>query len=956
MSIERKQGARILAGVVAATVVAACGPARAPADKLAGARAALAAADNSTASSASAPTSISTPGTTALGNDARNRMNDVKGYMATLGLTSIEQQGTINLDHASLSSGIHVLRATCAQPVAGFSAVCTSIGGTLPGTSNTQPAAGTAAPSSASRLAGGAGAAAQTSPSSTSTTSGTDTQDGHVTVYSGDSVSDVAVVLADTVVFDGATVTLGDGVSELWIVARTIESHDSLITWQHANTYPDRIPDVACAGRGTNYDPLNVGTASAFDSPDGGDGDPTCGKEDDPSCGGHRGNPGLDAPDVYIYVDHFTDDGTGHVSLPEIQVQGQAGGDGQRGQCGGDGGNGAKGSAAIAEFFCTQGPGWGGDGGDGSDGGRGGKGGKGGDAGHIYINYVDLAHLGKRVTHNTNAGPGGEGGLHGLAGHHGKGGEEGDPKWPFCAAEPDRAGHDGHDGQPGADGAQGIDGASGGDPDWEAISAEDWEAAFTAPYIETVSPTLAYVGSEISFTTLNLTGAASVHVTDEAGHVVGDFPAVQRWDDSAYHWDDTSGVPAGRYIVSLTRLHDGRSTNTYRVALNVHIDALQFADEYDAVAGGKASFLGMGFPTGATVMFDGVDIGPGVLYATVDPYGRQLLSFTIPIRPTRGDRFVGDDGSTLHNVHLRQPYPLGDSAEVFIKLKREAGLTFRPSVNGYWFTNKTLTRVAKVDANAQPWDNFRETYGGLEVDLYTAKVAPLAAASYGFWRAFWSPSLPSALCTGISSSVLADYFQGVTGVHGYQTGDVAHTVMVRQGHILSREILSALIGQSVVGASFDTSATVTKVVDFMNVGTDGDGGSAPALIMIPNAATYLDAITTALTSFKPAAVADALASVVTAIGNSHSLVPFNVVYANPTDALPSRIYFYDSNHPDVDNAYMTIGAGGTTFNYDMFNTDPTSPYLYSTASGWTLGHGTVDFLNGDVSLPLSPIP
>src|SRR5262249_28033325 len=210
-----------------------------------------------------------------------------------------------------------------------------------------------------------------------------------------------------------------------------------------------------------------------------------------------------------------------------------------------------------------------------------------------------------------------------------------------------------------------------------------------------------------------------------------------------------------------------------------------------AVAGGTASFLGMGFPSGATVMFDGHPVGPGTLDATVDAYGRQLLSFTIPITPTRGDRFVGDDGNTLHEVHLSQPSPLGDSAQVFIKLKKEAGLTFRPTVNGYKFTNKKLTGVAKVDANAQPWDNFRETYGGLEVDLYTAKFAPLAAASYGFWRAFWSPSLPSALCTGISSSVLADYFQGVTGVHGYETGDVSHTVMVRQGHILSREILSA---------------------------------------------------------------------------------------------------------------------------------------------------------------------
>src|SRR6185369_12905420 len=163
----------------------------------------------------------------------------------------------------------------------------------------------------------------------------------------------------------------------------------------------------------------------------------------------------------------------------------------------------------------------------------------------------------------------------------------------------------------------------------------------------------------------------------------------------------------------------------------------------------------------------------------------------------------------------------------------------------------------KVDAVSAPWKNFRETYGGLEVDLYLASqlYAPLEAVSYAVWRTFWSPSLPSALCTGISSSVLADYFQGVTGVNAFQTTDVAHTVMVRQGHLLSREVLSSLVGQTVLGASFDTALTVAQVMSFMETGTNNDGGSAPVLIMIPSASTYSQAIATALASTDPPVVA-----------------------------------------------------------------------------------------------------
>jgi hypothetical protein len=67
-----------------------------------------------------------------------------------------------------------------------------------------------------------------------------------------------------------------------------------------------------------------------------------------------------------------------------------------------------------------------------------------------------------------------------------------------------------------------------------------------------------------------------------------------------------------------------------------------------------------------------------------------------------------------------------------------------------------------------------------------------------------------------------------------------------------------------------------------------------------------------------------------AVSDAHSLAPFNVVYANPADPTPARIYFYDSNYPNVDTAFMTIGNGGRSFTYD--------------------------FLHADVSLPLVPLP
>ena len=84
--------------------------------------------------------------------------------------------------------------------------------------------------------------------------------------------------------------------------------------------------------------------------------------------------------------------------------------------------------------------------------------------------------------------------------------------------------------------------------------------------------------------------------------------------------------------------------------------------------------------------------------------------------------------------------------------------------------------------------------------------------------------------------------------------------------------------------------------------------------------------------------------------------PYLVVYEDPADTLPARIYFYDSNAPENDGAYMTITEDGDTveFDYSVFDS-PSDSYLYSTATDWTLGSGSIGFVMGDVSLPLSPL-
>ena len=904
----------------------------------------------------------------------RERMEEIRQQITALQLPSLDKQGTIDLRGVTLQSGIHVLRSTCGQQVATYTATCTTTRGTLPVAVGATPVVGGAGSTvlgaqasttgiastgaggplgNATTAAAGARQASQSVAGSASTSaSGQVLEEYSVTRYTGASVSDVAVILADKVVFDHATVTLSDAVRELWIVAETIESEDSVITWSRASSPADPITGVpTCGGDGNGYNPHQLSTGSHFTALSGSDGSP--------GHPGSRGNDGVHAPDVFVYLKRFTDDGAFHVSLPAIQVQGQQGGAGQPGQCGGDGGDGAKGADARQDpFNCAQGPGHGGDGGDGADGSSGGLGGPGGDGGNVYIHFVELPNVAVQSSiHNTAGGRGG-GGPAGQPGRGGEGGDEGEGKWPYCVDAPERAGSDGADGATGRAGVRGADGDTG-DLDWILIGAAEWEAAFTAPYLQSASPTVAFAGESFTLQTLNVTGVATVTVDDEYSFSAPamTFPLVSL-GGGAYRWSDTSTTPAGKYLVTVTRQHDGRVTeNAYSLEIKPVIEQVSFTSPFDAVYGGTARILGKGLRDDATIVLDGTDIGRGTftICSVSCPIGMQALAFTIPVTPTDGLFFVRDDGVTPHTVFLDQPYPLANSDRAEFLLKRQAGLTFRPSVNGYPFDNGTLTAVAKIDANANPWQNFRETYGGLEVDAANILFAPMVGVAYAGWRGFWA-ARDSALCTGISSSVLADYFQGATGINNTLTGDVAHTVMVRQGKLLSQEWLGSLTGQTVLGASFTSGATVDKVTRFMETGNDVGGGDAPVMIMLPSVNVYLALVlATAITSFNPGNIQDAFENVVASLGDAHSLAPFNVVYANPADPTPARIYFYDSNYPNVDTAYMTVGNGGRSFTYDMFDSS-VNAYLFSNANSFTLGYATVDFLHADVSMPLVPLP
>lgn len=841
---------------------------------------------------------------------------------------------------------------------------------------------------------------------------------GTVVQFTGNQTTDTAVILADRVILDAATVTLSDSIREFIIVANTIESRDhSKIRWVNAYTQAPSQPDLGQASQGQDYEPTETGSTPGADGGDGRDGQ-----------NGANGYDGDNAPSVSIYVKEFLEDTTneviGYLSFPTLDVRGQHGGAGQDGQDGGDGGDGAKGRAAEGRWYeCHRGAGYGGDGGDGGDGGNGGDGGDGGDGGTITINFVEFPDRFYLTTAAAlepflagdllvDGGWGGAGGLGGAGGDGGDGGEPGNADGIWCREEPERAGEDGGNGASGAPGAAGSAG-NAGSVTLNQIDLATWEAAFTAPYLLSASPTEVYVGQTVVFSTANFSDGhdATLIIDDDLDGIAGGFDPIplEELGDNQFAWEVSQDLTASHYTLYLQRDSDGeetKETNTYRIELKPVVTEVFFADEYDARPGGTAYVLGYGFRQDSRIIYDGqyietTDSGTDGSSAEIAgcPSGFDWLQFRIPVGATDGEHFVRDAGTT-HSVYLDQVESLVDSDTVSLTLKKHAGLTFLPSTHGYSFSNGQMadasqdyvgdyddptTSVNDADTLDTPfsdvWNAFLESYGVREIEAMGGWLSPEVWVNFLMWYAWWSADA-SATCLGLSAWVLKDYFLGITGQPETDVWDAQYNVMLTQSHLLSDEVLGSLAFQTVlegVSASAATEATVNEIVSFFQEG--GDAGDAPVIVMIPELSTYTDVIYNVVNLVAGSVVAlgyalnpfdattageawDAITDVaselaasvralVDGISLSHALAPYMAVYDEPDDALPARLYFYDSNLPQNDNVYMEIaqdGDGDVTFDYSMADHFFPDRYVYGTPDGWVLASGTVDYLMADPDL------
>ncbi|MBI2569919.1 MAG: collagen-like protein [Candidatus Schekmanbacteria bacterium] len=901
----------------------------------------------------------------------RDRLEQIRDFMSFLGIGDLADLGTINLDASSqqLTPGLFALQDRCGRlPSAAsnlhfdWKATCTSLRGALPAT---------AGQSGGSR---------------------------RVTQFTGELLTDVSVILADKVVFDGSEMILSDSVKELWVVATTVSSRDSEITWEHPSTEADPIAAATSATKGTSYVYNKYSSASVFHSPSGGTG--TAGRS------GSTGNGGLDGPDIYFVLHHFSPsvERTSFVSLPTITVTGEKGGVGQSGQKGGDGGDGARGAQAISGWFdCSQGAGYGGNGGTGANGGRGGNGGPGGDGGNVSVMVVALQSTRSYDSDwfALSGGAGGNGAAGGGAGVKGRGGYAGGGDSPWCKEEPGRAGAAGKDGKQGSSGTTGSAGPDGL-LSFAQITAEEWQEYLTSPYIVSASPTAVQVGDEITFTTLNLSGSAEILIKDDLGDASASF-SLRNAGPNTYVWQVSDELIASAYTVRIASADGTRtSENVYGIELEPVVQAVVFDEPYSALPGGTARLLGKGFRTDAALIYDGVSIGTAAGSATE-------ISFTIPIRATHEDRFVRDDGKTAHAVYLDQPYPLADSSAASFTLLRHYGLTHRPSTDGFYFTNGELTDAAKDKVAADPWTAFYETYG-LEEVQYRLLTDPIKTLGfYLAWKKWWSPELGSANCMGISSNNLNDYLNGSNAGPSYTTDEAAWNIMKAQGHLLSTGVLQSL-ASATMSPDTQTGTAVDRVVEFMRNGTLDRAGEAPIITMIPSSATYVDVWNQLLAALAakecvadiaqwvvedlPLAIAegagydyianmddyqgvdmdgcyteawtelmDEISQVAENIGSAHALAAYMVAYENVGDANPSRIYFYDSNRPyltesdringgdadtEADLKYMNIyeEGGQIKFDYSTYTDWGTDK-----GEGWVVANPTVDLILGAASIP-----
>lgn len=390
------------------------------------------------------------------------------------------------------------------------------------------------------------------------------------------------------------------------------------------------------------------------------DGPNNDGRDGLPGPPGMPGGPGRQAepaPSLTMFVKNVP------LGLPNIDLNGRKGGRGQDGQDGGHGEDGARGRESVSSaFWCETDVGNGGNGGRGGDGGQGGKGGQGGTAGtiKIFATPVNLPRLLSRpnVFLGMTGGPGGDGGDGGGPGDGGLGGWVGnDTGW--CDADDGHEGTSGSLGNTGSHGERGDDGRHGAF-EVQPITENDWNAAFTLPYLTRLEPASAATGQTVHVVGLNFTSLTKVAFDQQVLSTSAidiargtlEFVVPPSATGGAHVITLSVPVPANPVLKELSN------------ALNLRVlPRISQVSPARALPGTRLTLQGSGFSTSADVRIDGKALPASVKSSTVVEF--LLPGFATNDMPAgmKSIQVVNSDGEVSNGM----PFEL--ETEIVIRIK-----------------------------------------------------------------------------------------------------------------------------------------------------------------------------------------------------------------------------------------------------------------------------------------------